>query len=211
MKMHPICCIAALLLAVGLAGCSEKKEEPAPSKAAPAPSNAVPAPDKAAAPGLSAAQIRAGKTASTSNLKQIGIAIMMYATDNNENLPPNFNALFKNNYLADSAVYISPADPVSRPKARGELRGENTSYVYVGKGLKDGVNPDLPVAFEKVEIVNATGSCCVLYADGHTGTVAMSAKKSNREIAEELVRKAGPGRENIKQLIVANAAAADAK
>ena len=33
MKMHPICRIAALLLAVGLAGCSEKKEESAPGKA----------------------------------------------------------------------------------------------------------------------------------------------------------------------------------
>ena len=201
MKMRPICRIAALLLAVGLAGCSEKKEEPAPSKAAPAPSK------PAAKPVW---QVRREHAVSVCNLKQIGMAIWRYADNNKGNFPPDLNTLFKKGYLADPAVYITPADPVSRPKARGELRDENTSYVYVGKGLKNDCG-QLPIAFEKVEIVNATGSCCVLYADGHTGTVAMSAKKSNREIAEELVRKAGPGRENIKQLIVANAAAADAK
>ena len=46
-------------------------------------------------PALSAAKVRAKAIACTSNNKQIGLAIVMYAADNNDSFPP----LNQNNYL----------------------------------------------------------------------------------------------------------------
>jgi len=144
------------------------------------------------------------------NLKQIGTGVLSYKFDNNGEFPPDLNGLLKADCIIDPAVFISPSDPVRRVEAKGELRDENTSYVYVAKGLKDGL-PEMPLAFEKASVVSATGYCCVLSCDGHVEVVQMTAK-SNREIAENLVSRVYPGKLAAeKNLIISNAAEADAR
>ena len=110
MKMSLNRCIVALLLIVGMTVCG-----------------------RTPASGKSLARIRAERLVSMNNLKQIGIASYSYACDFKDSLPPDFDTLVKWCYLEDTRVYISPADPVRRPEVKGEMRAENSSYVYVGK------------------------------------------------------------------------------
>ena len=147
------------------------------------------------------------------NLKRIYLAAESYRMNHNDECPPDLNTLFKcHTERGDEGdIFISPSDPLSRAVAKDDMREENTSYAYVGKGVNTR-GGDLPIAFEKANIVSATGYCCVLYCDGHVKVVQMTAK-SNREIAEKLTAHIAPGFAVYaqKNLIIANAAEVDAR
>ena len=144
---------------------------------------------------------------SEKNLKQIGLAAIMYAGDNNDKLPPDLFSLVSGEYMTnDPKTFLAPLDSKRKPFTGKEIRPENTSYCYVGKGLTDAGDSTgvIPVAFEKADIVaaNGNGTCAVLYCDGHVSRI-MVEKKNNREIAEDLARIAP---ENVRKIIFANAA-----
>jgi hypothetical protein len=78
----------------------------------------------------------AGKNSCARNLRQIGIALLFYAGENNGWLPndvPNgtsFAILNTQGYLADSSVYGCPQ--VSEPSTRAAF----SNYRYIGSGLR---------------------------------------------------------------------------
>ncbi len=107
------------------------------------------------------------------DLKQIGLALMMYALDFEDHFPERpgyngFNQLITEEYLTDRNVYVLAGSPFSKAENDQLLQEENCSYVYIGSGIQQRVNSsdgDVPIAFSKPELNNKYFN--ILFADGH--------------------------------------------
>lgn len=143
---------------------------------------------------------------SISNLKQIGVALTIYASDNSEKFPDDLNALVKGKYLTDFKCFVSPLDQVRKLSADGTVGPSNTSYAYVGKGLSKLAASEIPAAFEKPDLIK-NNRCAVLYADGHVSTVKVNGRTCT-EIAKELTANLKNADKEIA-IVLANAAQAD--
>jgi len=110
----------------------------------------------------------------SSNLKQIGLGLAMYALDKGDLLPAEdgaagLEALRKNQYLIDPRVYVSPLDSARKPAEKdAALTEANSSYVYLGGvELRKLRSPSkMPTAFEKPDTWQEN-TFYVLFADGH--------------------------------------------
>ena len=121
-------------------------------------------------PALSKAREKARRVNCAGNLKQIGLALLMYSGEFN-GFFPNQNApvtkdigiLNTEKYLQDGKVYGCPS--TSDPKAAAN----DTNYNYIGSGLKD--DNDSPT--ENSVAYDASGNhpnnawMNVLFIDGH--------------------------------------------
>ena len=158
------------------------------------------APQEPEKPADPAAIALAKANASSNNLKQIGMGLMSYANDHQEQLPSSLNELVSTNVLTDFKVYIAPSDTKSTI-GEGELKPENCSYAYIGRSVKYGTS--VPVAFEKPWLLSEESSKInVLFADGHVSTVTINgvAKMNCRQVVEELTRE-NPDKTLTEQLL----------
>jgi len=127
------------------------------------------------APMLGEARQSARKVACMNNLKQIGLALMMYANDNKDQLPPESGAAGLRliiPYLgAATQVLVCPAAAQTPAVAGAELTEANVSYAYLGGlSLKELKDPGtVPLAFDKPG--NHDGFAQVVFADGHVATI----------------------------------------
>jgi len=120
-------------------------------------------------PALASARGAARGAVSMNNLKQVGVAAMMYANDHDNQLPPNLAALFDGNLLPDDKILLAPNDRAP-PRTVGN---RPCSYVYLldrHKGLKlklaDIERPAMvPLAWERESF--GRGRRNVLFIDGH--------------------------------------------
>ena len=78
-------------------------------------------------PALQMARTTAQATACTSNIKQIELGCMQYASNHNDQLPPNLKALEQ--VGINGNVLICPA-------VRNDKSGISADYIYYGSGLK---------------------------------------------------------------------------
>ena len=107
-------------------------------------------------PALSKAKSRAQRISAVNNLKQIGVAMRLYAGDNGGLLPVSFAAM--TNELGTDKVLIDPQS--------------GQTFIYLGNGLKEeSLKPESVVAYSPM----FEGQCSVLFADGHVE--GMSARK----------------------------------
>jgi prepilin-type processing-associated H-X9-DG protein len=134
-------------------------------------------------PAISKARTRARRTADLNNLRQIGLASMMFANDQGGRLPDRIDQLVPK-YLADPRILVSPLD--RQPQGIGP-EGLRTSYVYLG-GVQingEGAAARIIVAYTRPGVIPGGRNC--LYLDGHVRfvrapAVPMALKRSFDEL-----------------------------
>lgn len=119
-------------------------------------------------PALNRAREQANRVKSASNLRQMGLAAIMYADQHHGKFPPDFATMLDQDLTP--AVFVNPRSnsgpPPADPKAAREWVNEQTDYVWLGKGKAvTSVTPETVIAHENLndnpEGVN------ILFGDGH--------------------------------------------
>lgn len=107
----------------------------------------------------------------SSNMRQIGLAIVMYANEHGGAFPENLHEILEKEDIT-AEVFVCPSSNDTRavgPTTRAVLDEFDTpghcSYIYLGKGLDDKCDPQTPVLYEPPSIHH--GGMNVLFADGH--------------------------------------------
>lgn len=123
-------------------------------------------------PVLNQTRIRTRQTSCVTNLKQIGLAMKMYAMDHQDKYPAGdnvvgLNELIKENYLTDAAVCVCPASDTVKAAGK-ELKESNSSYIYLGDFV-EGDGPDIPMVFDKFS--KNRNAVNILYQDGHVASL----------------------------------------
>jgi prepilin-type processing-associated H-X9-DG protein len=131
-------------------------------------------------PAVSKARGEAERVKSASNLRQIGVGVMMYSQDNKSDCPPDLGVLCS--YGLIPAVFVSPFSGKSvppelraqTPEQRAAWVNQNADYVYLGKGKKmDKLRADDPLVYEKLELGRGQG-INILFGDGHVEWLKMA-------------------------------------
>ena len=134
-------------------------------------------------PALNRSRVKARRISCMSNLKQIGLAMKMYAMDHKDKYPEGnnvagLNKLIKEDYLTDLSVYVCPNSKTVKATGK-ELKEANSSYIYLG-GFTEGDGADIPIAFDKLN--NNRKMINILYQDGH-----VAAMRNTFKTCEELI------------------------
>ena len=109
---------------------------------------------------------RPHRPSATGSLKQIGLAILMYADENAERLPPTLGATFA--YLLDGSVYVVPGSDLPTPGNEADVDSGRCDFLYFGEGKTDWEDfGEVVVATTKPSMFGSEGYVCVLYRDGH--------------------------------------------
>jgi len=111
-------------------------------------------------PAIGSARERARRTSCMNNLKQMGIALHMYATDNLERFPASLQELVDGGYLDTLEVFKCPSSPSAIPAS-----ADSGDYVYQS-GLTESADSDTPIVCDKAENHKGQGGN-VLYVGGH--------------------------------------------
>jgi type II secretory pathway pseudopilin PulG len=109
-----------------------------------------------------------------SNLRQISIALQVYAADNNGQFPDTLASLVSANLLKPDALVCPTADspgvPAPAPTINGASAPANAlaSYNYLGKGMTTAAasNPQTVIVYEPLQNHGAARGTHVLYANG---------------------------------------------
>lgn len=81
---------------------------------------------------MGAARSTASAVACCNNLKQVGLAVQMYAMDNKDQFPKTVPQLGK--YLGTSKILVCPSDPVLKAESLDAKDYSKTSYVVTLEG-----------------------------------------------------------------------------
>jgi prepilin-type processing-associated H-X9-DG protein len=113
----------------------------------------------------------APRVKSANNLKQIGLALQMYANDNGGRYPDTLGVLLETEDITP-AVFVSPGSkdtPADGPTTQALLAdltaGGHLSYIYLVRGLTTQPSDDVILAYENPAIW-PTGAN-ILFGDGH--------------------------------------------
>jgi prepilin-type processing-associated H-X9-DG protein len=121
-------------------------------------------------PALNRAREQANRVKSASNLKQIGLASLMYANAHQGRFAPSFGVLLQQEDLSPM-VFFSPRSSHSPPPQPSDARermawvNDNSDYVYAGADKTSRSPASAVVAYEKLD--DNTEGVNILFADGH--------------------------------------------
>jgi len=122
------------------------------------------------------------------NLRQIGLACLMYANDHANQYPDNLSVVLRDEDITPE-VFVCPSSndtpargPTKQALAANLTAGGHLSYIYVGKGLTSAAPADAVLAYEPLANHRGEGME-VLYADGH---VEFQSSLTARNIIAEL-------------------------
>jgi|GEM_PF-4346535 len=164
---------AALIGTVGVSWVERMIPSP-PGGARPATSLAMAADAPPDDPGAAAAADRARETANRikcqNNMKQIGLAVALYANENRGQYPPDFAAVVKNTDLP-IGDFCCPSSNTQLPNRLTRDQAvkwvnDNSDYIYIGATMKNSSASDLVAAYEK-DADHGGDGINMLFADGH--------------------------------------------
>ena len=141
-------------------------------------------------PSLNRARETANRVKCMSNERQIGQAILLYSNENRGKYPPDLGTLILTQdvtpevFTCPSSDNAVPPEIVHAPKEeQAKWVNANSSYVYVGAGLKNDAPADMIVLYERPDDHDEDG-LNFLYGDGHVEWQSMP-------VAQELIKNAG--------------------
>lgn len=137
-------------------------------------------------PSLAKARETANRAKCSNNLRQIGLATIMYANDNKQRFAPDIATLASTQGLGADALLCPSAD-ASLEKSIGGL---SCTYIYVGSGMNSSAYSTAVIAYEPLEAHGGDGMN-VLWADGH---VSFEPKASAQQITAALEAGQNPPR-----------------
>ena len=163
-------------------------------------------------PSMNRAQEMTNQMRSVSNLRQIGMCILLFSNENKGKYPDDLGELLKSQDVG-MEVFVSPRTETALPgnrvgmdaAAQAAWVNENSDYVYLGKGMTQGVNPETVVAYENSDRVE--DGINLLFGDGHVEFLNMdfALDTINRQAGEkadedeEEVEEAAPNEGNAPQ------------
>jgi prepilin-type processing-associated H-X9-DG protein len=141
-------------------------------------------------PALQKARDQARRVKSMSNLKQIGLAAMIYSNDQKDGtfpatlgdmLPQVENSA---NVFIDPRRESAPPPPGLSKEDLAKWVNEHSDYIWLGKGKKAAtLGADHVLAYEKLE--GATDGINILYGDGHVEFVQIDAARQQIDNARQ--------------------------
>ena len=145
-------------------------------------------------PALNSAREQARRISCASNLKQIGLALKLYARNYDDMLPPSgvagLNILVKKDYLADPNVYVCPSSENVTAEYGSPLTEKNCSYVFIGDINEAEYPADMPIAYDKDG--NHRNYVNFLFLDGHVkGYVRQDDIRKNIEYMHKCLEEHG--------------------
>ncbi len=123
-------------------------------------------------PAMGSSRELANRIKCASNMRQIGLAMLLYANENKGAYPPRLQDLVLTQQIS-AECFVCPSS--NDTKAAGNTpaqvaanmpAGTHISYIYLGKGLIDGADPETVVLYEKPGNHGQDGMN-FLFADGH--------------------------------------------
>jgi prepilin-type processing-associated H-X9-DG protein len=129
-------------------------------------------------PSLNRARETANRVKCSSNLRQIGQGILIYADTHQGNYPPDLGTLVKTGPLT-AAVFVCPSASTRLPgrmtaDQSSDWVNANSDYIYIGANLKMGADPTIVVCYEKDDDHGGDGMN-LLFADGHVEFMQLEA------------------------------------
>ncbi|MBE6390146.1 MAG: DUF1559 domain-containing protein [Lentisphaerae bacterium] len=129
-------------------------------------------------PALSQARQRAYQASCVNNMKQFGVACLMFANDFNDKLPDSLEQVTEKKYIDENVC---------------------EDIIYLGKGMQ--LNKIAKPATTPLAICDRCShkenQVCVLYADGHVESVAVPESADDEEVLQIIGTKAGMSAEEI--------------
>ena len=141
-----------------------------------------------ALPGMCGSREASNRVKCASNLRQIGIACLMYANAHEGHFPPSIDVIIREEDMS-AECFVCPSSDEDR--AMGATTDEvirhlhephHVSYTYIGSNLTNTASSETVIAYENVKNHRDSGMS-VLYADGH---VDFQTFRSARWITSEL-------------------------
>ena len=111
-------------------------------------------------PAIGQERERARRTSCMNNLKQISIALHLYATDNMERFPKSLQELVDGGYLDSLEIFKCPSAATNMPE-----NADGGDYAYK-EGLTESADSDTAIACDKAENHKNQGGN-VLFVGGH--------------------------------------------
>ena len=129
-------------------------------------------------PALSKAREKARRANCASNMKQLGLALLMHAAENDGRFPDSLDKLAEQNLLNASKVYRCPSslNADDAPADANDIRQGKTDYVYCGQGVKDDDDDatNVIILYEKDDNHPGGQWMNFLFVDGHVEGFAVN-------------------------------------
>jgi prepilin-type processing-associated H-X9-DG protein len=115
---------------------------------------------------------RSNRVRCSSNLRQIGMGIELYANDHQGKYPDDIQELIVKAdihpevLICPSSIHEKATGATIAEAAENARKDLHYSYIYLGKGLVKPVNPELVIAYERPGNHDSDGMN-VLFGDGH--------------------------------------------
>lgn len=129
-------------------------------------------------PSLNRARETANRVKCASNMRQIGMGILLYANDNKGKYPPDLGTILKTQDITGE-VFVCVSGNNGLPGNWGTMAMDdrakwidaNADYIYLGKGMNAATGADTIVLHEKVQ--NHGQGMNMLFGDGHVEWMMM--------------------------------------